>query len=188
MCQMCFFQFFLLPDLCQIVARLLPDWGDPRARFSSCTRFLDFQKNLARGTGTPCQILATISRLPDCARLWCRIPTWLLREPKTQGIKKKKTPPPPSIPVVALAAVAACSNCHPRHHCHRRCCRSLSRQRRRRRRSRRCCCHRFCRHCRWLLLLLMCRPCHRRRCRRLLSPSPSPSPLPLDFCHMSLLE
>jgi hypothetical protein len=32
-CARCVFSIFLLPDLCQIVARSLPDWGDPRARF-----------------------------------------------------------------------------------------------------------------------------------------------------------
>jgi hypothetical protein len=67
-CARCVFSIFSLPDLYQIVARSLPDLGDPRARFLFCARFLDFQKNLARVSGYPCQILATISRLPDCAR------------------------------------------------------------------------------------------------------------------------
>ena len=96
-CARCvFFIFFVarsLPDRCQIIARSLPDWGDPHARFIFCARFLDFQKKLARVTGHPCQILATIFRLPDCARFWYRIPTWLRQlseRAEDAGGKKKK--------------------------------------------------------------------------------------------------
>ena len=53
-----FFPFFLLPDLCQIVAR---SGGHPCQIFFF--RFSDFQKNLAWVSGHPCQILAMISRL-----------------------------------------------------------------------------------------------------------------------------
>ncbi len=58
------------PDHFQIVPRL----GGPLFQIS---RFLDFQKNLERGTGTPFQILATISRFPYCSRFWNQIPMWL---------------------------------------------------------------------------------------------------------------
>ena len=69
-CSRCVLSIFFVsrsvPDRFQIVPRL----GGPLFQIS---RFLDFQKNLERGTGTPFQILATISRFPDCSRFWNRI-------------------------------------------------------------------------------------------------------------------
>ncbi len=88
--QMRFFHFFVsrsVPDRFQIVPRL----GGPLFQIS---RFLDFQKNLEQGTGTPFQILARISRFPDCSRFWNRIPTWLRQllseRAEDAGDKKEK--------------------------------------------------------------------------------------------------
>jgi hypothetical protein len=96
------FHFFVsrsVPDCFQIISRL----GGPLFQIS---RFLDFQKNLERGTGTPFQILATISRFPDCSRFWEQIPTWLWR-----GDKKEDKPSSYSsllssqpLPLTAVAA------------------------------------------------------------------------------------
>ena len=89
MFQMRFFPFFFrsVPDHLQIIPRL----GGPLFQIS---RFLDFKKNLVRGTGTPFQILATISRFPDCSRFWNQIPTWLRQllseRAEDAGNKKEK--------------------------------------------------------------------------------------------------
>ena len=90
-CSRCVFSIFFVsrsvPDLFQIVPRL----GVPL--FQIC-RFLDFQKKLERVSGHPFQILATISRFPDCSRFWNRIPTWLQQllseRAKDAGDKKEK--------------------------------------------------------------------------------------------------
>ncbi len=58
------FFHFLLPDLCQIVARLLLDWGDPRARLIFCARFLDFQKKLAFPFGEA-KLIAPLIAIPN---------------------------------------------------------------------------------------------------------------------------